>query len=255
MLRFKFTHFLFVTKKKMTFFGDAANASRSDSNSVNQSATQGTVADVGGLDTVVTTMSVQSGEGLNFVPGQIIKIGSSAEIIVISSISGDTFTIARGQYGSTATTHSQNDTVSGAGVGGNNTLNANITTTGTETITVLDTSAMVAGNIIKIDSEYMIIGIVDSGTTLTIDSTGRGYSNSTAATHTSGATVTGVFIGIRDQSTQPWVQTSLTSSVAGTEYYQFSNDGIIWSQYPVSGYSVSAGIHEFHQAIKGKKVV
>ena len=54
-----------------------------------------------------TTISVDSVTGLS--KGQIIKIGD--EYIGISSISGTTLTVERALYGSTATTHSDNATV------------------------------------------------------------------------------------------------------------------------------------------------
>lgn len=107
---------------------------------------------------------------------------------------------------------------------------------------------------VEIDDEFMIISGVTNATQFTVAASGRGYSNTTEVAHnTTGVTVYGVYIGIRHQNTQPWVQTSLTSNVSGKQFYQFSVNGTTWSQYPVTGYDVTADRQEFHQAIKGNR--
>jgi hypothetical protein len=46
---------------------------------------------------------------------------------------------------------------------------------------------------------------------------------------------------------------SLKSTTTGTEYFDFSNDGTLWDTFPVSGFAVAANVHEFHNAVKGKR--
>ena len=46
---------------------------------------------------------------------------------------------------------------------------------------------------------------------------------------------------------------SLKSDVAGTEYFDFSTDVILWDTLPVSGFTVTSNVHESHTAVKGKR--
>lgn len=235
----------------MTYIPDVAGVTTSTKNSVNaRDSGQGSLS-VAITDIAATTMTVNSEEGLNYVQGQYVKIDS--EIILINSIADDTLTISRGQLGSSAATHSVSANVRGIGVAGNTTLNGTINDS-TTTVNVTSASAMETGETVKIDSEFMIITAISTNQLTVL----RGQFNSTAASHSDGATVKGVFIGVRDRNTQPWVQTSLISNQTGTLFYDFSNDGTNYSTYPVTGFTVSVtgggvGIHEFHQAVKGKR--
>ena len=74
--------------------------------------------------------------------------------------------------------------------------------------------------------------------------------NTSTATLAGGATFTGAW----ETSSQPDVMVSCLSDVAGTLYFDFSNDGgSTYSTFPVSGFSVAANIHEFHTALKGPR--
>ena len=73
--------------------------------------------------------------------------------------------------------------------------------------------------------------------------------NSSTATLASGAT----FTGVSEQNDYPDVMCSCFSSSSGTLYFEFSVNGTDWRTFPVKGFSVSAGIHEFHTAVKGPR--
>ncbi|MFT6765180.1 MAG: hypothetical protein ACJAZS_000047 [Alteromonas naphthalenivorans] len=135
-------------------------------------------------------------------------------------------------------------------VGGQTTLNEGGQLSAIDTtVTVIDATVFDNNTTIKIDSEYMSITNISSND-LTVT---RGAFNSTEATHEDGATVTGVYIGASELNTQPDVMVSLKSNTAGTEYFDFSNDGVLWDTFPVTGFTVAANIHEFHTAVKGKR--
>lgn len=229
----------------MTYLPGGEDTTSSNSNSVNAAgSSQGSLA-INVNTTTETTITVGSGEGLNYVPTQYIKINS--EILSITSISGDVLTVTRGVLDSTAATHSASDPVTGIKIAGNTTLAETITT---ETqFNLASTSEIETGCTIKIGSEFMIVTAISSPQ-VTVR---RAQYDSTEDGHTNGDTVTGVFIGVRDQNTQPWVQTSLTTTVSGTLFYDFSNNSTVYSTYPVTGFTVDSGVHEFHQAIKGKR--
>jgi len=76
-----------------------------------------------------------------------------------------------------------------------------------------------------------------------VDSTG----NSSTATLSGAAT----FTGTGEQNNYPDAFIMCKSDVAGTLYFDFSNDGTNWdSTYPVAGYECAAGIAEVHVARK-----
>ncbi|ATZ80938.1 membrane associated protein [Bodo saltans virus] len=134
-------------------------------------------------------------------------------------------------------------------IGGTTTLNGTITNSAT-TITLTSAAQFPSSGTIKIDSEYI------SYTAISVnDITGctRGAFNSTAATHTSGTSVIGVFIGTAELNIKSDVMVSLTTNITGTEYFDFSNDGTIWSAYPTTGFAISSNIQEFHIAVKGNR--
>ena len=61
------------------------------------------------------------------------------------------------------------------------------------------------------------------------------------------------FTGTSELNTQPDVMVSCYADVAGTLYFDFSINGTDWRTFPTSGFVVSAGIHEFHTAVKGPR--
>lgn len=61
------------------------------------------------------------------------------------------------------------------------------------------------------------------------------------------------FTGTAEQNDYPDVMCSCYADVAGTLYFDFSVNGTDWRTFPVSGFSVAAGIHEFHTAVKGPR--
>lgn len=73
--------------------------------------------------------------------------------------------------------------------------------------------------------------------------------NSTITPLSGGAT----FTGTAEQNPFPDVMCSCYSDTAGTLYFDFSVNGTDWRTFPTTGYSVSAGIHEFHIARKGPR--
>ena len=71
--------------------------------------------------------------------------------------------------------------------------------------------------------------------------------NNTSVTPLSGGAT---YTGIAEKSDYPEVAVSCKTDAAGTLYFDFSNDGTNWDTFPSSGFAVSAGIHEFHTAVK-----
>lgn len=74
-------------------------------------------------------------------------------------------------------------------------------------------------------------------------------SNSSTTPLSGGAT----FTGTGEQNFFPDVMASCYADVAGTLYFDFSIDGTNWRTFPSSGFTVSAGVHEFHTAVKGPR--
>lgn len=73
--------------------------------------------------------------------------------------------------------------------------------------------------------------------------------NSTTSTLAGGAT----FTGTAEQNDYPDVMCSCYADVAGTLYFDFSVNGTDWRTFPTNGFAVSAGVHEFHTAVKGPR--
>jgi len=90
------------------------------------------------------------------------------------------------------------------------------------------------------DDEYGLNTVV-SGT--------RDALNSSTSALNTGATFTGTAV----QNSLSDVMVSCKTDQAGTLYFDFSNDGTNWDSFPSSGFQVSAGIHEFHNAVKGPR--
>lgn len=61
------------------------------------------------------------------------------------------------------------------------------------------------------------------------------------------------FTGTGERSADLGVIVSCQASAAGTLYFEFSNDNENWSTFPTAGFTISAGIHAFHTAIKGPR--
>lgn len=58
------------------------------------------------------------------------------------------------------------------------------------------------------------------------------------------------FTGTGEQNGYDHVGVSLTTDEVGVLHFDFSVDGTNWSQFPVNGFKVASGIHEFHTAVK-----
>lgn len=76
---------------------------------------------------------------------------------------------------------------------------------------------------------------------------------STSNTSTTPLSGGATFTGTAEQNNLPDVMVSCYADVAGTLYFDFSVDGTNWRTFPSSGFTVSAGIHEFHTAVKGPR--
>lgn len=73
--------------------------------------------------------------------------------------------------------------------------------------------------------------------------------NTTTVPLAGGATYTGTF----EQNDHPGVMVSCQTDNTGTLYFDFSVDGTNFSTFPVSGFEVASGTHEFHTAVKGPR--
>lgn len=61
------------------------------------------------------------------------------------------------------------------------------------------------------------------------------------------------YTGTGEQNYHDDVMVSCRADVAGTLYFDFSNDGTNWDTFPTSGFKVAANVHEFHNAVKGPR--
>jgi len=73
--------------------------------------------------------------------------------------------------------------------------------------------------------------------------------NSTTTPLTGGAT----FTGVGELNFLSDVMVSCQTDNSGTLYFDFSVDGTNWTTFPVNGFTVASGIHEFHTAVKGPR--
>jgi len=73
--------------------------------------------------------------------------------------------------------------------------------------------------------------------------------NTTIVALADSATYTGTY----ELNEFPDVQVSCITDKAGTLYFDFSVDGTNTNTFPTAGFTVSAGIHEFHNAVKGAR--
>jgi hypothetical protein len=83
---------------------------------------------------------------------------------------------------------------------------------------------------------------------LALSAPSDGSNNSTAAL-TGGAT----FTGTAEFNEYQDVMVSCQTDAPGRLYFDFSVDGTNWGAFPVSGFRLDAGIHEFHTAVKGPR--
>lgn len=61
------------------------------------------------------------------------------------------------------------------------------------------------------------------------------------------------FTGIYEQNVYSDIMVSCIADAPGTLYFDFSVDGLNTNTFPSSGFAISAGIHEFHTAVKGPR--
>lgn len=61
------------------------------------------------------------------------------------------------------------------------------------------------------------------------------------------------FTGVGELNNHPDVMVSLKTDNGGTLFFEFSVDGTNWDVFPIEGFEVTAGIHEFHTAVKGPR--
>lgn len=91
---------------------------------------------------------------------------------------------------------------------------------------------------------------VTPGGQMAVSQEGVQSTNNTTTTPLAGDAT---FTGTGEQNAAPDVMVSCQSDVSGTLYFDFSVDGTNWGAFPSAGFSVSAGIHEFHTAVKGPR--
>jgi len=59
------------------------------------------------------------------------------------------------------------------------------------------------------------------------------------------------FTGVSELNAYTDVQVSCKTDQNGTLYFDFSNDNVNWDTFPSQGFTVTAGVHEIHNAVKG----
>jgi len=77
--------------------------------------------------------------------------------------------------------------------------------------------------------------------------------NSTLNTSTTPLGASATFTGTGELDDYSDVMVSCQTDQTGTLYFDFSVDGTNWGTFPVNGFAVAAGIHEFHTAVKGPR--
>lgn len=182
--------------------------------------------DSDGISAVDTTIEVDSSTG--FSAGDYFRIGT--EIIKIGSVSSTTWSsCTRGQLGTTATTHSDNDPIYRIQVLASTAINdaGNISDSAT-TITVDSTTDFASSGTIIIEDEL----ITYTGTTSTtfIGCT-RGAYETTAASHNDNTVVSATFVGSYTDISQfhgisVLVDGNATAAATGKLQMHFSHDGV-----------------------------
>ena len=84
-------------------------------------------------------------------------------------------------------------------------------------------------------------------------SVGSGGTSSSGNTSTTPLGSGETFTGIAELNAAPDVMVSLQTDNNGTLFFDFSNDGTNFTTFPVNGFEISSGIHEFHTAVKGPR--
>lgn len=73
---------------------------------------------------------------------------------------------------------------------------------------------------------------------------------STSNNSTTPLTAGSTFTGTAEQNNFPDVYVSCITDQAGTLFFDFSNDGTNWNVFPPAGFTLTAGVHEAHKALK-----
>ena len=73
---------------------------------------------------------------------------------------------------------------------------------------------------------------------------------STSNNSTTPLTAGSTFTGTAEQNNFPDVYVSCITDQAGVLYFDFSNDGTNWNVFPPAGFTLTAGVHEAHKALK-----
>ena len=89
---------------------------------------------------------------------------------------------------------------------------------------------------------------IDDTTPINVAEQGTTSTNNTTITPLAGGAT---FTGVADLNDRPDAMVSCYSDTDGTLYFDFSVNGTDWRTFPVNGFVVKAGIHEFHTAVKG----
>lgn len=135
--------------------------------------------------TDVSTTFLVSGDGSAVASSDLLNIDD--ELIAVSSITGNSVTVTRGESSTTAAAHT-----AGASIlivrptVDTTTLSADITDTAATSIDVTSASSLTVGEYIRVNDEFMLINGISTNT-LTV---ARGELGTTATTHTSADTVT-----------------------------------------------------------------
>lgn len=133
------------------------------------------------------TTFLVSGDGTNISANDLLNIDS--ELVTVSSLTGNQVTVTRATSATTAASHTAGSVVKIVRPTANTTtISADITDTAATSITVADATgaSLTVGDYIRINNEFLLIGQIATNT-LTV---ARGQLGTTAATHTSGDTVT-----------------------------------------------------------------
>lgn len=87
------------------------------------------------------------------------------------------------------------------------------------------------------------------------DFQGSTQTNATSAGNTTTDLLSGNswYTGSWEQNTFADVMVSCYANKSGNLYFDFSNDGTTVNTFPVAGFQVASGIHEFHTAVKGPR--
>lgn len=104
---------------------------------------------------------------------------------------------------------------------------------------------MASGNLVW-DPTYQKDGAIIGRWVEMVGNSAKSSVNTSTKLLSSGATFTGEF----EQNDFPNVGVSCHSDIAGTLFFDFSNDGTNVNSFPPNGFSVTASIHEFHTAVK-----